>query len=241
MHVFPAIDLRGGKVVRLLQGDYDRQTTYADDPVEQAKAFEAAGASHLHVVDLDGARSGVMGHLPHIERICQQTGLKVQVGGGVRQEGTISTLLGLGVQRVILGTAALKNWGWFEALMGNPSYRGRLILGLDGRDGRVAVQGWEETTEQTILNLAETVSTWPLAALVVTDIAVDGTLAGPNLSLYRELIEATDTPIIASGGVGSAEDLRALADLDLAGVIIGRALYDGTVTLEQSIDIIERA
>ncbi|MCC5829428.1 MAG: 1-(5-phosphoribosyl)-5-[(5-phosphoribosylamino)methylideneamino]imidazole-4-carboxamide isomerase [Phycisphaeraceae bacterium] len=239
MYVFPAVDLRGGKVVRLRQGDYDRQTTYADDPVEQALLFESQGASHLHVVDLDGARTGVMGHLPQIEAICKRTSLSVQVGGGVRGEGTIATLLGLGVERVILGTAALKRWSWFEALMGNPAYRGRLILGLDGRQNRVAIQGWEQTIEKTIQELAREVSTWPLAALVVTDIAVDGTLEGPNIELYRELIDATDTPIIASGGVGNAEHLRALKPLKLAGVIVGRALYDGTVTLPEALAIIE--
>lgn len=235
MILFPAIDMRGGKVVRLYQGDYSQQTTYGDDPLSQAQAFQEAGAQWVHLVDLDGARSGKMEHLPFIESICRQTDLKVEVGGGVRDEKTIESLLRAGVDRVVLGTAALKNWSWFESLMGNPTYRGRLVLGLDAKNGKVAVDGWEQTTETTAVELAETVSDWPLAAIVYTDIATDGTLEGPSLESTRELAEATHTPVVASGGVGTLEDLQALTKLPIQGAIIGRSLYEGRFTLEQAL------
>ncbi len=238
--VFPAIDLRGGRVVRLTEGDYDRQTTYGDDPLEQARRFADAGATWLHVVDLDGARSGRMRHVEQIESICRQTPLKIEVGGGVRSEGVIDRLLQAGVHRVVLGTAALKNWAWFEGLMGNPTYRGRLVLGLDARGGRVAVSGWEQVTELDATDLARRVTDWPLAAIVYTDIATDGTLAGPNVDATRAIAQATDVPVVASGGVGSLDHLRALRALPLQGVIVGKALYENAFTLEQAIAVFEK-
>lgn len=239
MYLFPAIDLRGGKVVRLLRGDYDRQTTYGDDPLQQARAFADAGASWLHVVDLDGARAGHVQHLEQIEAICRGTMLKVEVGGGVRDEGTIDHLLKAGVARVILGTAALENWDWFAGLMGNPTYRGRLVLGLDAKNDRLAVNGWEKTTATTPLEIARKVTDWPLAAIVYTDIATDGTLAGPNVEATRRIAEATHVPIVASGGVGTLEHLRALRDLPIQGAIVGRALYEGAFTAKQGVDVLE--
>lgn len=239
MYLFPAIDLRDGKVVRLMRGDYDQQTTYSDDPVMQAQAFAEAGATWLHVVDLDGAREGKVVHHEVIERICRQTSLKVEAGGGVRTEGAISRLLQAGVTRVILGTAALENWGWFESLMGNPTYRGRLVLGLDARKGKLAVSGWETQLEASALEIARRVSDWPLAAIVYTDIATDGTMAGPNLEATREMAEATHTPVVASGGVGTLDHLRALRALPIQGAIVGRALYEGALTVEQAIAALE--
>jgi phosphoribosylformimino-5-aminoimidazole carboxamide ribotide isomerase len=239
MYVFPAIDLRDGAVVRLWQGDYAQQTTYGRDPLAQAQRFEQAGATWLHLVDLDGARAGHVVHGEAIEAICQHTNLRVEVGGGVRQEGTIDHLLHLGVERVVLGTAALEHWAWFEKLMGNPTYRGRLVLGLDARDGKLAVAGWEQTTERAAVDVARQVSDWPLAGIVYTDIATDGTLAGPNLEALREMASATHTPIVASGGVGTLDDLQALSELPLQGVIVGRALYGGAFTLEQALATLE--
>ncbi len=227
-------------MVRLTQGDYDRQTTYGDDPVAVAQGFEQAGATWLHVVDLDGARSGKMEHLEQIRAICSSTKLKVEVGGGVRDEIAIDQLLQAGVERVILGTAALKNWAWFESLMGNPTYRGRLVLGLDARKGKLAVDGWEQTTETTALEVAKTVSDWPLAAIVYTDIATDGTLKGPNVEATREMAEATDTPVVASGGVGTLDHLRALRELPVQGAIIGRALYENRFTIDDAIAAFEQ-
>jgi phosphoribosylformimino-5-aminoimidazole carboxamide ribotide isomerase len=238
--VFPAIDLRGGKVVRLYQGDYDRQTTYGHDPLQQAREFEHAGATWLHMVDLDGARTGVMEHLDAIAWICRETSLKVEVGGGVRNESAIDALLRAGVTRVVLGTAALRNWSWFESLMGNPTYRGRLVLGLDAKDGRAAVSGWEQTTDVRAVDIAKKVRDWPLAAIVYTDIATDGTLAGPNVEQTAAMCEATHVPIVASGGVGMLAHLKQLAKLPIQGAIVGRALYDEQFTLEQAIEVFEK-
>lgn len=238
MKLLPAIDLRGGHVVRLLKGDYDQQTTYGDDPVSQAKAFEAAGAQWLHVVDLDGARSGKPEHAEVIGRICRETGLAVEVGGGIRDAAAIQELLDVGVTRVILGTAALRNWEWFrEAVHGQ--FPGKLVLGLDARDGKLAVSGWEEELSKTALDVAREVSDWPLAAIVFTDIATDGTLAGPNIAATQAMADATRVPIVASGGVGTAEHLHAVRKLPVEGVIVGRALYDGTVTIEEALAAVE--
>ena len=150
MYLFPAIDLIGGKVVRLRQGAYDQQTTYGDDPLAQAKTFEDAGATYLHMVDLDGARSGQQAHLDVIERICRATSLRVEVGGGIRREETISQLIGAGVKRIVLGTAALTDWPWFEQLVQEPLLANKLVLGLDARKGKLAIGGWTETTEALV-------------------------------------------------------------------------------------------
>lgn len=239
-YLFPAIDLRGGRVVRLHQGDYDRQTTYDGSPVEVARSFEEAGATWLHCVDLDGAREGRMRHLDQIRAICRETGLRVEVGGGVRSEGTIEALLSAGVFRVVVGTAALRKWDWFEKLMGNPTYRGRLVLGLDARDGKLAVSGWEQTTELLATKVAARVSEWPLAAIVYTDIATDGTMLGPNVPATAAMCEATDVPIVASGGVGTLDHLRALRALPVQGAIIGRALYEGAFTIDEALAAFEQ-
>jgi len=240
--VFPAIDLRDGQVVRLSQGDYARETVYAADPSEQAEQFARAGASWLHVVDLDGARDGTIRHLEAIGAICRRVdpyGMRVEVGGGVRSQATIDKLLERGVFRVILGTAALEQWEWFEKLMGNPTYRGRIVLGLDARKGRLAVSGWEKQTKASAVEIAAQVSDWPLAAIVYTDIAVDGMMSGPNIEQTRRLARATHTPVVASGGVGTLDHLHALRELPLQGAIVGRALYEGAFTLEQAIEAFE--
>lgn len=239
-YLFPAIDLRDGNVVRLLKGDYDKQTTYGHDPLQQAQTFAQAGATWLHVVDLDGARTGRMHHIDVIERICRETKLKVQVGGGVRSEGVIDRLLSVGVTRVILGTAALSNWKWFESLMGNPTYRGRLVLGLDARNDVVAVSGWEQSTQLSALEIARRISDWPVAAINYTDIATDGTLAGPNIEATRAMARATHVPIVASGGVGTLDHLRALRELPIQGAIVGRALYENAFTIAEALDVFER-
>jgi len=238
--LFPAIDLRGGKVVRLTQGDYDRQTTYGDSPLDQARVFEQAGSTWLHVVDLDGARSGEMEHLEHIRPVCKNTGLKVEVGGGVRSEKAIDQLLGAGVERVVVGTAALRNWDWFSDLVQRQAYRHRVVLGLDAKDGMAAVAGWEQTTDRSALEIAKLVSGWPLAAIVYTDIAVDGMLTGPNVTATAEMAKATDVPIVASGGVGTLEHLRELRKLPIQGAIIGKSLYENRFTISQALAAFER-
>ena len=232
--LLPAIDLRGGAVVRLYQGDYDRQTTYGRDPVAQAQAFEREGASWLHVVDLDGARSGEPAHLDVIAKICATTSLKVEVGGGVRSRSTIDALLDAGVTRVVLGTAAVRDLAWFDTLLGD-GLADRLVLGLDAKAGRVAVAGWEDTTELTPFALAERYAGSGLAAIVYTDIATDGTLEGPAVDSTRRMCEATDVPIVASGGVGTLDDLAALRALPVQGVIVGRAIYDGRFNVAEAL------
>lgn len=239
MHLFPAIDLRGGRVVRLLKGDYDRQTTYGDDPLSQAKLFEDAGSTWLHVVDLDGARAGHMTHLDIIERICKGTKLKVEVGGGVRSAETIDKLLNAGVTRVILGTAALKDWPWFESLIANRAYHHKLVLGLDAREGKLAVDGWEKQMAETALDVAKKVSDWPLAAIVYTDIATDGTLQGPNIPATEAIARTTKVPVVASGGVGTLQHLTALRKLPIQGAIVGRALYENAFTIGDALRTFE--
>lgn len=240
MYLFPSIDLRDGQVVRLFKGDYDQQTTYGDDPLGQAKRFADAGATWLHVVDLDGARSGVMAHRDAIARICRDTALNVEVGGGVRDEATVRDLLQIGVTRVVLGTAALENWPWFETLVQQADLANRLVLGLDVRKGRVAVSGWETQLDASATEIARRVNGWPLAAIVFTDIAVDGTLEGPNLASTRDVADATDVPVVASGGVGTLDHLIALRDLPIQGAIVGRALYERTFTIDEALATFER-
>ncbi len=233
MHLFPAIDLLGGRVVRLLRGDYGQKTTYDADPLDQALAFQKAGATWLHVVDLDGAKSGKPDNLSIIARVCGATKLKIEVGGGIRDDATIAALLGAGAERVILGTAALRNWEWFAAaVQRNP---GRIVLGLDAREGKLALAGWREQTDVTALDIARKVSDWPLAAIVYTDIATDGTLQGPNVEETRKIAEVTRIPIVASGGVGTLDHLRALRKLPLQGAIVGRALYDNAFTIDEAL------
>ncbi|MEM9345693.1 MAG: 1-(5-phosphoribosyl)-5-[(5-phosphoribosylamino)methylideneamino]imidazole-4-carboxamide isomerase [Planctomycetota bacterium] len=240
-HLFPAIDLRGGHVVRLTQGDYDRQTTYGDSPLAQAQVFEQAGSTWLHVVDLDGARSGEMEHLEHIRAICEQTALKVEVGGGVRSEKAIGQLLDAGVERVIVGTAALRNWEWFAQLVHQEAYRHRVVLGLDAKDGMAAVSGWEQTTDSSAIEIARKVNGWPLSAIVYTDIAVDGMLTGPNVQATAQMAAATDVPIVASGGVGTLDHLRVLKELDIQGAIIGKSLYENQFTIDEALVSFEGA
>jgi phosphoribosylformimino-5-aminoimidazole carboxamide ribotide isomerase len=240
MFLFSAIDLRGGQVVRLYQGDYGRQTTYGDDPVAQAQRFADAGARYLHLVDLDAARAGSPQHLDVVERICAQGGLVVEFGGGVRDEPTMRRLLNAGVERIVLGTAALRHWPWFEQTAHDPAFAGRLVLGLDAREGRLAVSGWEQTTQASAEQVAAQVAGWPLAGIVYTDIATDGTLGGPNLQATRAVAQATDVSVVLSGGVGTLEHLRQLRTLPICGAIVGRAIYDGAFTIEQAIEVLER-
>lgn len=237
--LFPAIDLRGGKVVRLTQGDYDRQTTYGDSPLDQARVFEEAGSTWLHVVDLDGARSGEMEHLENIRAICENTSLKVEVGGGVRSEQAIDQLLEAGVERAIIGTAALRRWDWFASLVQRPDYQHKMVLGLDAKDGMAAVAGWEEATDTKAIDIAQRVKGWPLSAIVYTDIAVDGMLTGPNVEATAAMCDATDVPIVASGGVGTLEHLRELRKLPVQGAIIGKSLYENRFTINDAITAFE--
>lgn len=241
MELFPAIDLRDGRAVRLYQGDYDRETVYNDDPVAQALRFEQEGARFVHVVDLDAARSGDPANREVIARIGEAISVPLQVGGGVRDESAADALAELGVARVVLGTAALED----PDLVRRLATRMPVAVGLDARGREVAVRGWEENSGRDLLDVARQFADAGVEALIVTEIGRDGTLRGPDLGGLGEVLDATELPVIASGGVGTIEDLRALDALRsggraLAGVIVGRALYEGNFTLREALDAVRR-
>jgi len=236
MELLPAIDLREGKCVRLIQGDYERQIDYHDDPVAQAKHFQEQGAKWLHVVDLDGARYGKHYNLEVLEKIRAQTKLNIEIGGGIRSETSVKILLDTGINRVIVGTKALKEPKWFKELVYANAQK--IVLGLDGREGMIATEGWTQTSKMTVMDMAQQVNDWPLAAIVYTDIARDGMLTGPNIKSTLSLAENCQVPVIASGGVGSLEDIWQLAKLPIAGIIVGRALYEEKFTLEEALKVV---
>ena len=233
MQIWPAIDLRGGKCVRLQQGDYNRETVFSDDPVEMALRWRDAGTRYLHLVDLDGARDGSQTNADVIRRIVAETGLECQVGGGVRSDETVERLLGCGLRRVIIGTRALREPDWFASLADR--WPGQLVLGIDARDGRVATDGWLETSETKAVDFAKSMAeqTSNVAAIVYTDIAKDGMLSGPNFEQLADMQAATSIPVVASGGVTTAEDVQQLVSMNTHAAIIGRAIYDGQIDLPQ--------
>ena len=237
MDVIPAIDLRDGKCVRLLQGDYARQIDYANDPLAAAHQFEQAGARWVHVVDLDGAKQGRPCNLPTIERIIAGTKLKVEVGGGLRDTDSIESLIGAGASRCVVGTRALEDWAWFAEMVLRPACRDHVALGLDARDGKLAVKGWREGTQETPIDVARRAADLPVAAIIYTDISKDGMMAGPNVEATAALAENCSIPVIASGGVTRIEDVRALAKLPLAGMIIGRAIYEKAIDLAEAVRV----
>jgi phosphoribosylformimino-5-aminoimidazole carboxamide ribotide isomerase len=236
MDLYPAIDLRGGRAVRLYQGDYDRETVYNDDPVAQAVAFAAEGAQWIHVVDLDAARSGRAVNRDVIADIARAVDVPVQTGGGIRDEDSAIELLDAGVARVVLGTAALEQ----PALVRRLATQMPVAVGLDARGRDVAVRGWEKGSGRDLLDVAREFADCGVAALIVTEIGRDGTLEGPDLDGLTEVLAASDVPVIASGGVGRLDDIRALTHLRaegrrLSGAIIGRALYEGAFTLSDAL------
>lgn len=234
--IVPSIDLRNGRVVRLQQGDFDRQLNYDLDPLATARSFAADGATIMHIVDLDGAKEGRVVQDELIGRIADQTELTIQAGGGIRNEDDIRRLIDAGVDRVVVGTAAFKNWRWFERACQN-EFAHRLVLAIDAKAGMVATHGWTETSTTSALDVARQVNGWPLKGLLYTDVAKDGMLQGPNVEATAELAGATDVPVIASGGVGNLEHIRALLSKDIWGVILGRSLHDGKVKLKEAIEL----
>jgi phosphoribosylformimino-5-aminoimidazole carboxamide ribotide isomerase len=233
MQIWPAIDLRGGKCVRLRQGDYERETVFADDPAAVARQFAAAGARCVHIVDLEGAREGLPVNLPSVQAILAAVDLECELGGGIRDEQSVSELLNFGLSRLVIGTSAITDPDGFRNVC--RKYPGKLVLGIDARDGRVATDGWLQTSDIGAIDLARQFAAEPLAAIIYTDIASDGMLAGPNVAAMADMQAAVALPVIASGGVTTADDVGQLAEAGLAGCIIGRALYEGTLKLEDAL------
>lgn len=240
LEIVPSIDLRGGKVVRLKQGDYARQLNYAVDPMETARSFVAAGARWMHVVDLDGAKEGQPMQTELIAQMIAGAGLHVEVGGGVRSTDDIRRLLDAGAARVVVGTKAFEDWNWFDSLAHDPAFERKLVLAIDAKQGQIATRGWTESSGRSAVDVAKQVSDWPLAALLYTDVSKDGMLQGPNLEYTRALAEAGRVPIIASGGVGNIEHIRQLIHLPVWGAIVGRSLYEGTLDLREAIAVARR-
>ena len=239
--VFPAIDLKAGQVVRLAEGDMDRATVYGDNPAEQARVFAEAGAGHLHVVDLDGAFAGEAKNATAIESIVENFPGYVQLGGGIRNRIDVERWFDLGVARIVIGTAALTDPD-FVKTAARDFPRG-IVVAVDAKDGFVATQGWAETSEVSVIDMAQRFEDAGVAALLFTDVGRDGLLKGCNIEATVDLAKATDIPVIASGGVKSIADIHALAihaDAGIEGVITGRALYDGTLDLPTALAIAAR-
>ena len=235
MNIYPAIDLVGGKAVRLFKGDYAQMTVYSDDPAAVAKDFQAAGAKHIHLVDLEGAKSGVPENLPVIQKILAETDLFVEVGGGIRNMETVDTYLQSGVNRVILGTAAVTDPEFLEAALAK--YGERIAVGVDLKDGYVAIKGWTETSELTADAFFSKMEILGVKTVICTDISRDGAMKGTNRVLYRELSQKYSIDLIASGGVSTLEDVKSLAAMDLHGAIIGKAYYIGAIDLKTAIEV----
>ncbi|CAL1125443.1 unnamed protein product [Cladocopium goreaui] len=239
MHIWPAIDLRDGRCVRLVQGDYGRETVFGDNPADMARRWVDEGATHLHLVDLDGARDGHLTNLESVRAIRKAVDVTVQLGGGIRDRDSIAQLLDLGLQRVILGTKALKEPEWFREVC--REFPNQIVLGIDARDGFVATEGWLETSNRSAVEVAKENAAEPIAGIIYTDIATDGMLAGPNLAAMSEMQRAVDVPVIASGGVTTLEDIKQLAAVPMDGCIIGRALYDNKMKLSEALAVAREA
>jgi phosphoribosylformimino-5-aminoimidazole carboxamide ribotide isomerase len=238
--LYPAIDIRDGKAVRLIQGDYDQETAYDDDPVVAARRWVDGGARWLHVVDLDGARAGEPVNLDHVRRIVAAVSVPVQLGGGLRDSKKVEDAISSGAERVVLGTAAVRDPEMAEAIAA--AHGERVVASVDARSGKVAAEGWTEESELGTSEVISALSGRGISRFVYTPVEVDGLMEGPDLDSLREAAQATDGELIYSGGVGSLDDLRALAGLgldNLGGVIVGRALYEGRFTVAEAQAILD--
>ncbi len=237
MKIFPAIDLSEGCAVRLLKGDYAQKTVYSDDPVSVAKSFRDAGGEILHVVDLDGAKAGYAAAAEIVAGIAKESGMFVEIGGGIRNPETVKQYLDAGVGRVILGTAALRDRAFLEEML--RLYGDRIAVGVDIKNGNVAVQGWIEDDGVGYREFLDYLENIGVATVICTDVSKDGAMQGTNRALYRELAETYSFKIVASGGVSTLEDVRALAKMNIYGAIVGRALYNGAIDLKEAIKVTE--
>ena len=235
MLIYPAIDLYGGKAVRLYKGDYQNMTVYSDDPLSVARDFVKAGAVCIHMVDLEGARDGTTPNLAIVRDIAQKTPLFTEIGGGIRSMETVRAYLDAGVDRVILGTAAVTDPTFLKEAL--DAYGERIAVGVDIKDGKVAIRGWLETAEDDALTFCEKMQKLGVRTIISTDISKDGAMQGANHELYRTLSERFDLQIVASGGVSSMNDVKRLRALDLYGAIIGKAYYTGAIDLKEAIEV----
>ncbi|MBQ5841684.1 MAG: 1-(5-phosphoribosyl)-5-[Clostridia bacterium] len=235
MNIFPAIDLFGGKAVRLFKGDYAQMTVYNDNPVSVAEDFKACGAQHIHLVDLEGAKSGVPANQETIKKICASFGGFVEVGGGIRNMDTVDAYIDAGVDRVILGTAAVTDKAFLKNAIAK--HGNKIAVGVDLKDGYVAIKGWTEVSNITAKDFFEEMTALGVTAVICTDISKDGAMQGTNRELYKELSGMFDIDIIASGGVSSIEDVRALKEMGIYGAIIGKAYYTGAIDLKEAVEV----
>ena len=232
--ILPAVDIRGGRCVRLVQGRADQETVYFDRPVDAARRWADEGACLLHVVDLDGAFAGEPANVAAITEILREVDVPIEVGGGVRSTQTVERYLAMGVERVVVGSRAAREPDWLVELCA--AFPGRIVAGIDARDGRVTVEGWLETSDTDAIELAAQLDGVGLRAVAFTDVATDGTLAGPNLDALGRLVERLTTPVVASGGIASLDDVRRVAALGVEAMIIGKALFTGAVSLPDAIE-----
>lgn len=234
MKIFPAIDLYGGKAVRLFKGDYSKMTVYSENPLEVARDFEQKGAEFIHLVDLEGAKDGTTPNFETVKSIAENTRLFTEIGGGIRSMETVEKYLGAGVDRVILGTAAVENQDFLKAAVNK--YGEKIAVGVDIKDGFVAVKGWTEASSYSCFDFYEKMRETGVKTLICTDISKDGAMQGTNRELYRELAEKFDIDIVASGGVSTLDDIKALKKLGLYGAIIGKAYYIGAIDLKKALE-----
>ena len=235
MIIFPAIDLYDKKAVRLFKGDYNQMTVYSENPLEVAKGFKAAGAEYIHMVDLEGAKDGTTPNFDIVASVAKESGLKVEIGGGIRNEETVKKYINAGVMRVILGTAALNDRQFLESVC--RKYGDKIAVGADLKDGQVAVKGWLETSNVSGMDFLAEMESLGVKTVICTDISRDGAMRGTNRELYKELSEKFSMDIVASGGVSTLDDVKALREMDLYGAIVGKAIYTGDIDLSEAIEV----
>ncbi len=235
MIIFPAIDLYDKKAVRLFKGDYNQMTVYSENPLEVAKDFKEAGAEYIHMVDLEGAKDGTTPNFDIVASVAKESGLKVEIGGGIRNEETVKKYIDAGVMRVILGTAALNDREFLETVC--KKYGDKIAVGADLKDGQVAVKGWLETSDVSGMDFLSEMQDLGVKTVICTDISRDGAMRGTNRELYKELSEKFSMDIVASGGVSTIEDIKALREMNLYGAIVGKAIYTGDIDLSEAIEV----